>query len=197
MLDRYESSLDERLKQAEVAEGEIQRLQAKAGEAPKLRQEKMRRDQTAERHRIQAEAMETARNEVRTAVEKQTQVPALLAQAVIVSNELYNLLKEVDSHRQEATKALTTADRVDYEIELQEAQDHEASLDRDTKGLDWAVASRHGEARVKKLLDELGPGFHYLRGCLMEDPLTQDIVNLILGRAIPRNGAGARPDKQS
>ena len=197
MLDRYESSLDERLKKAEVAEGEIQRLQTLAGDAPKLRQEKMRRDQTAQRHRIREEAMETARSEVKTAVEKQTQVPALLAQAVIVSNELSSLLKDLDSHRKEATKALTTADRVDYEIELQQAQDHEAALDRDTKGLDWAVASRHGEARVKKLLDELGPGFHYLRGCLMEEPLTQDIANLILDRAIPRNGTGARADKQS
>ena len=197
MLDRYESSLEERLKKAEVAEVEIQRLQTMAGEAPKLRQEKMRRDQTAERHRIREEAMETARIEVKTAVEKQTQVPALLAQAVIVSNELHDLLKDVDSHRKEAAKALTTADRVDYQIELQEVQDQEAALDRDTKGLDWAVASRHGEARVKKLLDELGPGFHYLRGCLMEGPLTQEIVNLILDRAIPQNGAGPRPDKQS
>ncbi len=157
MLDRYESSLDERLKQAEVAEGEIQRLQTTAGEAPKLRQEKMRRDQTAERHRIREEAMETARTEVKTAVEKQTQVPALLAQAVIVSNDLYSLLKDVDSHRKEAARALTTADRVDYEIELQEAQDQEVALDRDTKGLDWAVASRHGEARVKKFWMSLVP----------------------------------------
>ena len=52
-------------------------------------------------------------------------------------------------------EALAIADRVDYDIELEEGEEHERSLDRDTRGLAYALAARHGDAKVKQMLDEL------------------------------------------
>ena len=196
MLDRYEATLDQRLRQAEEAEGEIQRLQSVADEAPQLRLEKSKRDLQTERERVRGKAMEDARREVEASIEKQTQVPALLGKAAAASYDLYSLLQELDFHRNEATRSLAVADQVDYEVELEETEEQENALNRSTKGLDWALAGHHGETQVKKLLDELGPGFHYFLGCQWEGLLTRDIANFILDHAVPQNGAAAQQDKE-
>ena len=196
MLDRAGISLEERLKQAEDAEGEVDRLQSLAAEAPQLRLEKAQQEVQGERERVRQIAMDQARKEMETAMEMQTRVPTLVEHAVAASHELYTLLQEIYSHRQEATKSLAMADRVDYEIELEEAEEHENALNRSTKGLDWALAGRHGEARVRKLLEELGPGFHYLRGCHLEGPPRRELANFILEQAISPNGAAGPRNKQ-
>ena len=193
MLDRSEISLNEQLRQAE---GEVQRLQYLAAEAPQLRLEKAEQDLQEERERIRQNSMDQARKEMETAMEMQTQVPALVDHAVAASHELYKLLREICSHRQEATKSLAIADRVDYETELEEAEEHENALNRSTQGLDWALAGRHGEARVSKLLEELGSGFHYLRGCHLEGPLRRELADFILEQATSPNLAAGPRDKR-
>ena len=196
MLDISEKPLEDRLRQAEDAEGEVHRLQSLAAEAPQLRMEKAKRDRQGERERMRQNSMDQARKEVETAMEMQTRVPALVEHAVAASYELYTLLREIYSHRHDATKSLAMADRVDYEIELEEAEERENALNRSTKGLDWALAGRHGEARVRKLLEELGPGFHYFQGCPLEGSPGRELANFILEQAISPNGAAEPQDKQ-
>ena len=196
MLEISETRLEDRLRQAEDAEGEVLRLQSLAAEAPQLRLEKAKQDSQRERERMRQYSMEQARREMETAIEMQTRVPDLVEHAVAASNELYTLLREIHSHRNEATKSLVTVDRVDYETELEEAEDHENALNRSTKGLDWAMAAGHGEARVRKLLEELGPDFHYFLGCDLESPHRQELANFILEQAIAPNGVTGSRDKQ-
>ena len=197
MLEISEARLEERLRQAEDAEGEIHKLQSLASEAPQLRLDKAKQDLKEERDRSRQNSMGQARKEIEIALEMQTRVPALVAQAVAASNDLYTLLREIYAHRNEATKSLAMADRVDYEAELEEAEEHESALNRSTQGLAWALASRHGEARVRSLLEEMGPGFQYFRGCHLEGPLTWDLADFILKQAISPNGAGGQQDKQN
>ena len=193
MLDRSGTSLEEQLS---LAEEEVQRLQSLAAEANPLRLEKAKQDLQAERERIRQNSMDQARKEMEIAMEMQTRVPALVEYAVAASHELYTLLREICSHRQEATKSLAMADRVDYETELEEAEEHENALNRSTQGLDWALGARHGEARVRKLLEELGPGFDYFRGCHLEGSLRGELAEFILEQAISPNGTAGPRDKQ-
>ncbi len=196
MLDISETPLEERLRRAEDAEGEVHRLQSLAAEAPQLRAEKAKQDLQGQRERMRQNSMDQARKEMETAMEKQNRVPALVELAASASYELYILLREIYLHRQEVTKGLTMADRVDYEIELEEAEEHENALNRSTKGLDWTVAGRHGEARVRQLLEELDPGFHFSRGCQLEGSPRRELANFILDQAISPNGAAEPQDKQ-
>ena len=196
MLDRFETSLEERLQRAEVAEGEVHRLQDLADEAPHLRLEKAKKDLQEERERMRQNSMDEASKKIDTAMEMQTRVPALVEHAVAASYELYTLLKEINSHRQEATKSLAMADRADYESELEEAEEHENALNRSTNGLKWALASRHGESSVSKLLEELDPGFQYFRGCYLEGSLRRELADFILAKAMSPNGTAKPVDKQ-
>ena len=193
MLDRSEISLNEQLRQAEE---EVHRLQCLAAEAPHLRLEKAEQDLQEERERIRQNSMDQARKEMEIALEMQTQVPALVDHVVAASHDLYKLLRDICSHRQEATKSLAIADRVDYETESEKAEEHENALNRSTQGLDWALAARHGEVRVNKLLEEMGPGFHYLRGCHVEGSFRRELTGFILEQATSPNLAAGPRDKQ-
>ena len=97
---------------------------------------------------------------------------------------LYTLIKELEAHKREATDSMGIVDRVDYEIEVEEGEEHELSLDRDPRGLAYALAARHGDIRVKDLLEELSPGFGFLKGCDMSEPLYRDVAKFVLQHAI-------------
>ena len=184
MLRGFEESLDERLRLAEEAESEVTRLQPLAEDAAQLRLEKARKVREQGRASARKSAMDQANLAAEAASERQSRVPELLGTAARAVNELYLVLREVDSHRREAMRALSVADRIDYEIELEEGEQQEASMDRDTRGLAYALAAKHGDARVKRLSQELDPGFDLLRGCNMDDPLYQDVANFILERLV-------------
>ena len=83
-------------------------------------------------------------------------------------------------------EALSVADRVDYDIELEEGEEHERSLDRDTRGLAYALAARHGDGRVRQMLEELDPEFSMLRGCNLDEPLYRDVANFVVRHAVPK-----------
>lgn len=185
MLNGFNSSLEEKLKMAEQAEQEVSRLQPLAAEAPLLRAERIKAQKAAERRRARETAMDQAREAARAATESQSHVPELLGNAARAVNEFYVALKEVEARRQSAMQALAVADRVDYEIELEDGEEHERSLDRDPRGLAYAIAGRHGDSRVVKLLDELQPGFGLLAGCNMDDPLYRDVANFVVKRVAP------------
>ena len=197
MLNRFDASLEERLKSAEQAESEVTRLQPLASEAPQLRADKAKSQRMAERQRTRDAAMDQANQAVEAATTKQVRVPELLGTAARAVNELYSTLREIESSRQEAMESLAIADRVDYDIELEDGEAREESLDRDTRGLAYALAGRHGDARVTKLLEELNPGFGALAGCNLDDPLYRDVANFVMDRVTPATPPVASKKKVS
>ncbi len=186
MVNGIDEGFLERLKQAETAEREMQRLQPLAAEAPQLRLKKAKAQREHERERSKETALSKARNAAQTATDKQNRVPDLLGQAARAVIELYNLIKDVDGSRRQAMEALAIADRVEYDIELEEGEEHERSLDRDTRGLAYALAARHGDTKVKQMLEELDPEFAMLRGCNLDEPLYRDVADFVIRHAIPK-----------
>jgi hypothetical protein len=176
----------ERLRQAESAEREVDRLQSLAAEAPQLRLQKAKVQKEEERQRAKEASLSKAKIMAQSASDKQNRVPDLLGQAARSVIELYTLLKDIDSQRRQAMVELSVADRVDYDIELEEGEEHERSLDRDTRGLAYALAARHGDIRIKQMLDELDPEFAMLRGCNLDEPLYRDVADFVLRHAVPK-----------
>ncbi len=81
MVNGFDDSSNERLKQAETAEREMQRLQPLAAEAPQLRLRKIKAEREAERQRTKEGAMSRAKSATQSAADKQKRVPDLLGQA--------------------------------------------------------------------------------------------------------------------
>ena len=189
MLSGFDSSLDSRLREAEEAEKELLRLTPVADEAPKLRLEKAKVQKRQEREQIKHSAMRVVERSMLSAADKQTRVPELLESAGRAVQSLYTLIKELDGHRKEAAESMSIVDRVDYEIEVEEGEEHEISLDRDPRGLAYALAARHGDVRVKDLLEELSPGFGFLKGCDLSEPLYRDVAKFVLQHAVDNHEA--------
>jgi hypothetical protein len=197
MLNNYESTLDKRLREAEEAEAQVNRLGALAAEAPQLRDAMAKARVAAERNQKKSEAMKTAVTAAESAAEAQGQVPELLHNATKAVKELYKALRTTDGFRQTAAQALTVADRMDYELEVAETEAREVSMDRDPRGLAYVLAAQHGENKVKKLLDGLDPDFSFLRDCDLEDPIHRDLANFVVAHAVRRSTASAaKPESQ-
>ncbi len=184
--NEIDENFQDRLRQAESAEREMQRLQPLAAEAPNLRLQKAKVQKEEERKRAKEDSLSKARLSAQSAADKQNRVPELLGHAARSVIELYTLLKEIDSSRRQAMEALSVADRVDYDIELEEGEQHEASLDRDSRGLAYALAARHGDSKIKQMLEELDPEFTMLRGCNLDEPLYRDVANFVVRHAVPQ-----------
>ncbi len=184
MLRGFEASLESRLREAEAAEKELMRLQPMAEEAPRLRMQKAKEERRIERQHNKEAAMKVVSHAVQTAAEKQAQIPGLLAAAGMAVQTLYASLKEIARLRQEAFDSLAIADRIDYEMEVEEGEEREVSMDRDPRGLAYAIAARHGEGRVKALLEGMDPGFDYLRNCDLGNPLCRSVARLTVEQAV-------------
>ena len=184
--NEIDDNFQDRLRQAESAEREVQRLEPLAAEAPQLRLQKAKAQKEEERKQAKEESLSKARVSAQAAADKQHRVPDLLGQAARSVIELYTLLKEIDSSRRQAMEALSVADRVDYDIELEDGEEHEASLDRDSRGLAYALAARHGDTKIKQMLEELDPEFTMLRGCNLDEPLYRDVANFVVRHAVPQ-----------
>ena len=196
-VNGIDDSFQDRLRQAESAEKEMQRLQPLAAEAPQLRLQKAKAQKEEERRRAKEESLSKAQTAAQSATDKQNRVPELLGHAARAVIELYTLMKEVDATRRQAMEALALADRVDYDIELEEGEEHERSLDRDTRGLAYALAARHGDAKVRQMLEELDPDFNILRGCDLEEPLYRDVADFVIRHAVPKEHPPVTLNNQS
>ena len=185
-MNGINDDFQERLRQAESAEIEVQRLQPLAAEAPQLRRQKAKAQKEEERRKSKEESLIQAKRATQSASDKQIRVPELLDRAANAVMELYALLKDVDTSRQQALEALAVADRVDYDIELEESEEHERSLDRETRGLAYALAARHGDTKVQQMLQDLDPEFSMLQGCNLDEPLYRDVANFVLQHAAPK-----------
>ena len=184
MVERIDSHLEEQLRKAEEAESEVNRLGSLAAEAPRLRLELARTQRRQERDGNKQAALDQAVKEIESAQERQTDVPLTLETVCKLVYSLYSLLKDVDSHRKEAMRLMGVVDRMDYEEELEAGEEEQAQMGRDPKGLEYLIASRHGQPRIKQLVDELDPDFSFLRSCDLEEPLKRDVANFILAHVI-------------
>ena len=82
MVNGFDEFAQERLKQAESAEKEVQRLEGLAAEAPQLRLAKAKAERAEERQRNKDGAMSKALDATLIAAEKQERVPAMLKRTV-------------------------------------------------------------------------------------------------------------------
>ena len=184
MVNTYTSGLEEKLRQAEDAADEVSRLAALASQAPLLRAEVARVQRQEERDANRKNAIEQAKRAVAAAAKKQDEVPATLETVSKMVYSLYTTLKEIDNHRKEAAQAMAIVDRMDYEEEVESGGEEQQEMGRDPKSIEFLVASRHGQTRIKQLLDQMDPDFSYLRGCEVDEPLRRDVANFILAHLI-------------
>ncbi|MCH7736156.1 MAG: hypothetical protein IH872_02025, partial [Chloroflexi bacterium] len=110
MVNGIDEAFQDRLKQAESAEREMQRLEPLAAEAPQLRLQKAKVQKEEERRRAKDDSLSKARNAAQSASDKQNRVPELLGQAARAVIELYSFIKEIDVSRRQALAALAVAD---------------------------------------------------------------------------------------
>ena len=184
MIKGVESHLEKQLRQAEEAESEVNRLGNLAAEAPRLRIELARSQRRQERDGNRQIAREQARKEIAAAKERQIDVPLTLETVCKLVYSLYSLLKDVDTHRREAMRLMGVVDRMDYEEDLEVGEEEQKEMGRDAKGLEYLIASRHGQPRIKQLVDELDQDFSLLRNCALDEPLRRDVANFILAHVI-------------
>ena len=184
MLKGLDSHIEDQLRRAEEAESEVNRLGSLAAEAPRLRVELARSQRRQERDGNSQTALQQARREIAAAKERQADVPLTLETVSKLVYSLYSLLKDVEAHRREATRLLGVVDRMDYEQELEAGEDEQKKMDRDPKGIEYLIASRHGQPRIKQLCDELDPDFSFLRNCDLDEPLRRDVANFIMAHVV-------------
>ena len=178
----YNDTLEERLRVAEQAESEVSRLQPLASEAPNLRDEKAKKDKTAERERLRLSHMDQARQAVVTANDKQARVPELLGSAARAINELYTNLRQIETLHKDATGMLAVVDRIEYEQELEKTEEQDEATTRDSRGMAYVLAGKHGESRVKQLMDALQPQVNLLENCNLDEPLYRDVAHFVMDR---------------
>jgi hypothetical protein len=185
MVTRINTDLQERLRKAEEAENAVTRLGSLAAEAPVLRHELARTQRQQGWDRARKNAMEECKRKMETVYEKQNRVPQALDEVSTMVSSLYHLFKEIDGGRRESLEQMAIVDRVDYEAELTDMEAEQEAMGRDPSSVEYLIASRHGYARVKKMMDETFPNFSYLKDCDMEDPMRRDVAQFILSHVVP------------
>ena len=185
MVTRINNDLQERLRKAEEAEHAVNRLGSLAAEAPNLRQELARAQRQQGWDRARKNALEECRSKMENVHEKQSRVPQMLEEVSTMVSALYHLFKEIDAGRRAALEQMAIVDRVDYEAELTDMEAEQEAMGRDPSSIEYLIASRHGYARVKKMMDETFPNFSYLKDCDLDDPMRRDVAQFILAHVIP------------
>ena len=188
----FDESMQQRLKQAEMAERELARLQPLALEAEELRLKQAQAAKFADSLRRKDQAVAEAQQLVEAAGARQVEIPDLLNEASQAVSLLFAAMKDVSNKRRRAAEALAIVDRVDYEVELAEAGEEEIARNRDPRGLAYALAARHGEGRVQQMLEELDPGFDLLRNCNMNDALHRDVASFVTGHVTAKQAGPAK-----
>ena len=187
MAIEFDESMQQRLKQAEMAERELERLAPLASEAETLRQKQAKAAKFADSLRRREQFNQEARQLVEAASIRQVEIPDLLNEAAQAISLLFSAMKDVSNKRRRASEALAIVDRVDYDVELAEVGEEEVAMNRDPRGLAYALASRHGDVRVQQLLEDLDPGFHLLRNCNLNDSLHRDVAEFVAEHVNAKN----------
>lgn len=199
MPDERAHELAQRLRKAEEAASYMERLETLASEAPTLREQVSLLQRIEQRENHRKEAIENARYALNAAAEAQRELPDLVASAANLVSQMARSLREVDTFRREATAALSVVDRMDYEDELDRAmeeheEDEDNPMQRDAQSIRMLIASRHGSARVRRMIDELSPGFEVFAGCnLNADPMRGELTTLIMAKLAAEAEASRGP----
>ncbi len=199
MADERANELAQRLRKAEEAASYMERLETLASEAPTLREQVSLLQRIEQRENHRKEAIENARLALSLAGEAQQELPDLIASAANLVNQMARALREVDTFRREATSALSVVDRMDYEDELDRAmeeheEDEDNPMQRDAQSIRMLIASRHGSTRVRRMIDELSPGFEVFAGCnLNADPMRGELTTLIMAKLASEAEASRGP----
>ena len=193
MVSRVNLDLQERLRKAEEAENAVQKLGGLAAEAPTLRVELARAQRQHGWDKARKQALEESQRKMGLVSEKQGRVPQMLDEVSTLVSALYHLFKEIETQRREATEYMAVVDRVDYEAELADAEAEQAHMGRDPSSVEYLIASRHGQIRVKKMMEESFPGFSYLKDCDLEDPMRRDVAQFILSHVVPLEKMPSNP----
>ena len=179
------NELAQRLRKAEEAANAMEKLESLASQAPSLREQVSILQRLEEREQHRKQALENARYALSGAAQAQQNLPDIIANAANLVNQLARALREVDTFRREATAALSVVDRMNYEDELDDALEHqdESPVPRDPQSIKMIVASRHGSARVRQLIEEMSPGFEVFAGCSLDAvPMRRELTNLIMAQ---------------
>ena len=188
----FDESMQQRLKQAEMAERELERLAPLASEAETLRQRQAKAAKFADSLRRREQSIQEAKQLVEAASVRQVEIPDLLNEASQAISLLFSAMKDVSNKRSRAAEALAIVDRVDYDVELAEVGEEEMAMNRDPRGLAYALASRHGDARVQQMLEDLDPGFHPLRNCNLNDSLHRDVAEFVTEHVTAKKSPAAK-----
>ena len=188
----FDESMLQRLKQAEMAERELARLQPLASEAAELRIKQERAAKFEDSLRRRDMSLAEAKQMVEAASVRQVEIPALLDSASQSVAALFAAMKDVNTRRRRAAEALAIVDRVDYDVELEEVGEEQRQYDRDPRGLAYALAARHGDARVKQMLEDMDPGFDLLRNCNLSDALHRDVSNFVMEHVNARESSASK-----
>ena len=188
----FDESMQQRLKQAEMAERELARLQPLASEAAELRTKQERAAKFEDSLRRRDQSLVDAKQQSETASVRQIEIPALLDNAAQAVAALFAALKDVNTRRRRVAEALAIVDRVDYEIELEEVGEEQRQYDRDPRGLAYALAARHGDAKVKQMLEEMDPGFDLFRSCNLKDSLHRDVSSFVMEHINTKDTSGQK-----
>ena len=191
MPDDFSNELTQRLRKAEEAAAYVERLESLASQAPALREQVSLLQRLEEREQHRHDAIERARVALDAASQAQDNLPDIIANAANLVNQLARTLREVDTFRREATASLSVVDRMDYEDELDQAlneqhEDADDGVQRDAQSIRMVIASRHGSARVRQMIDEMSPGFEVFAGCNL------DAVPMASGADQHNHGAAGR-----
>ena len=197
MSDQSSNGLTERLRKAEEAAAYVEKLESLASEAPTLREQVTLLQRLQEREHHREDALERARVALDAAQATQANLPELIASAANLANQLAGTLRQVDTFVKEATAALSVVDRMDYENELEQIAEpepgEEMTLARDPQSARMIIAARHGNARVRQLLDQLSPGFEVFAGCNLDSvPMRRELTTLIMAQ-LAAEAEGNRP----
>ena len=190
MADGSTSDLTQRLRKAEEAAVYMERLESLASQAPALREQVSLLQRMEERKKYRNEAAERAHVALEAAAQAQQNLPSLVADAANLVDQLARTLREVDTYRREAMTSLGVVDRMDYEDELdqaleyeQQTADEDSPIQRDAQSIRMIVASHHGSARVRQLIEEMTPGFDVFANCdLDRSPMRRELTNLIMAQ---------------
>ncbi len=188
----FDESMQQRLKQAEMAERELERLTPLASEAETLRQKQAKAAKFSNSLRRREQSIQEARQLVEAAGIRQVEIPDLLNEAAQAVSLLFSAMKDVSNKRRRAADALAIVDRVDYDVELAEVGEEEMAMNRDPRGLAYALAARHGDVKVQQMLEDLDPGFHLLRNCNMNDPLHRDVAEFVTEHVAAKKPSAAK-----
>ena len=188
----FDESMQQRLKQAEMAERELERLQPLAAEAEGLRQRQQKAAKFSDSLRRREQSLQEARQLVEAAGIRQVEIPDLLNEAAQAVSLLFAAMKDVSNKRRRAAESLAIVDRVDYDVELAETGEEEMAMNRDPRGLAYALASRHGDARVQQILEDMDPGFNLLRNCNLNDALHRDVADFVIEHVAAKQPQAAK-----